>query len=1661
MSVREGGFGRLPRTRMLLAASAFLLVVGANPLRAVWSDDLRLTNDAAVSGTCVNNGWAAAGDSLGRIHVVWQDYRTGGVSQLFYKVFVPGVGWSADTQLTTTGREDIYASVACDAAGNLYVIWQGRDVSNTRQIMCRKRDAAGGWQSAEQLTSSSYSHYNPAVATGRADTVHAVWFGYEASSPSTYQVYYAVRTSAGWGSPVALNSSTNQQQYPSIAIDRDGGVHTVWRTHIGGYDNMFYRRYSGGAWGDTERISNTSTAKLPPSVAVDRLGDVHVVWTDYDATGSAQVYYARRDASWHVEALTSTLYNKGYPSVAADSLNQVHVVWTGKDSSAQVTEQVYYRLGTRAGGWQKQEQLTSASSGTRERASVRCLRDADPLAAWSDSRDGNFEVYFKGPATSDAAVLSILAPPAVVDSNSTQTPQAVIRNNSSQAENIDVTFRVSSGYSDTRTLNVPADSSRTVSFNNWTPTGRGNYAMRCSVYIAGDVNPANDTLGAPVRVRVTDAAPVRVIRPAPWSTIDSGTVVACTAMVRNRGTDQVSFPATMRIAAWSNTQNVTNLAAGDSLRVSFGNWTALPRGRDSVRCTTALSGDQVTSNNRVTDSVFVRVNDVGTAWLYLPSSSGTYNLGSAVPCTAYVYNYGNVAQTFYAKMTIRDTSASRRVLFLDSVQVANLAPVSGQYVGFRSWTADTIAAGLLARCTTALASDVRSSNNFATNYFQTIGHDVTCYNVSYPASNAVYDSGAAVPCTSYVWNRGGQAETFTVKFRIYISGTSYFRDSTSLTLPAGSWTKLGFGSWTAQPRGTYSACCSTCLGDDNNGNNAYTNTSIVVRVKDVGTAMILMPAALTDSGLQVVPACSVANYGNRTETYNVRFKIGSGGSLYDQAVAVSGHRSGAKRYVTFPAVPNLPRGGPYAATCSTELANDVYRSNDRAAGDVTVRVREVGVAGMSAPVGTLDSGTTLTPAVTIRNSGTTIETYRVTLTIGGLTQFLDITQDTLRRDTVVRFPPWTALARGRNVVKCSLGFAADANAGNNVRIDSVFVSVRNTALVAITAPAGSLIERTHVVPTPVVANRGTGPGSFRVRFEIRSASRSPAYAESLSIVLQPGRQDTLRDMLPEWLAAPDGNYQAWARVSLTGDQRPDDDSVVLPFVVTDVPSHDVGPKTIVQPPSRVAMGSFAPKLVVSNLGEGTETFRVFLRIAAQPESYFDSVSISALAPGETVMLAFPEWSAKPGQYVVRCSTVLAGDANSGNDTLSRAVTVDSLAPGGWSEQAQMPLGGKSKKVKNGGSLACRAPDEIYALKGNNTGEFYLYSTTTGWTTRESVPFRVEKKKKPGKGAALAYSPRDDRLYLLKGNGTTEFWCFDPVLRAWTSKPDIPLGAKSLKGGSGLCYSTADSSVYALKGSKTLEFWRYDLSRDTWLAAPHMPFGPRNKAVSDGGALTADDGGTLYALKGNNTAEFYAYRVSSGVWTTLDDLPAGLKRKKVKDGAALASDGGPSVYALKGNNVREFYSFDTLLGYWSFREEMPPGSSVKRVKGGGSLVSAAGAVYALKGNSTREFWLYCPAKGLALSPAAAKMAAQSGPSRARVVSLELCPNPVADFVTLQCGTPISGTVVLYDVGGRRVLRQAVNRAVPARLDVRGLPAGVYLLELQTALGKTTQKLAVER
>jgi hypothetical protein len=199
--------------------------------------------------------------------------------------------------------------------------------------------------------------------------------------------------------------------------------------------------------------------------------------------------------------------------------------------------------------------------------------------------------------------------------------------------------------------------------------------------------------------------------------------------------------------------------------------------------------------------------------------------------------------------------------------------------------------------------------------------------------------------------------------------------------------------------------------------------------------VFLGPSGVVDSGVNCAPACSVYNYGQSTESYQVRLKIGAG---YNNMVAVADHRAGTTEYVTFPGWIALPRGD-IAVSCSTELTGDENPYNDRQTGSIHVRVLDVAAIGIIAPEHTEDLNDTIVPIVRLANYGTDLATFSVAMRIGGgYTQARSKTLAGGATDTAA-MPTWIATPAGRFFMGCSLYLAGDMAPGNDKVRDSVTV----------------------------------------------------------------------------------------------------------------------------------------------------------------------------------------------------------------------------------------------------------------------------------------------------------------------------------------------------------------------------------------------------------------------------------------------------------------------------------------------------------------------------------------------------------------------------------------------------------------------------------------------
>src|SRR3990170_5537716 len=125
---------------------------------AQWQQDVRLTNDPAISSTSFNNAWciASSGDF---VHVIWSDNRDGN-KEIFYKRSTDGgANWQADEQLTNTNASMDFPSIAAYGS-DVYAVWFDNRDFNKEIYFKHSSDNGLTWEADVQLTfNTSPSNY--------------------------------------------------------------------------------------------------------------------------------------------------------------------------------------------------------------------------------------------------------------------------------------------------------------------------------------------------------------------------------------------------------------------------------------------------------------------------------------------------------------------------------------------------------------------------------------------------------------------------------------------------------------------------------------------------------------------------------------------------------------------------------------------------------------------------------------------------------------------------------------------------------------------------------------------------------------------------------------------------------------------------------------------------------------------------------------------------------------------------------------------------------------------------------------------------------------------------------------------------------------------------------------------------------------------------------------------------------------------------------------------------------------------------------------------------------------------------------------------------------------------------------------------------------------
>jgi hypothetical protein len=401
--------------------------------------------------------------------------------------------------------------------------------------------------------------------------------------------------------------------------------------------------------------------------------------------------------------------------------------------------------------------------------------------------------------------------------------------------------------------------------------------------------------------------------------------------------------------------------------------------------------------------------------------------------------------------------------------------------------------------------------------------------------------------------------------------------------------------------------------------------------------------------------------------------------------------------------PWLARPGHFVVKGTAVHEGDIVPGNDTCTQGVTVHrlPHDVGVVRIVCPLDTVDSNAVTTPEAEVANWGGNPEVVEFEFRAGGL--YASVQTDTLAAGATksIRFQEWCVCEAGPVAVACTARLDGDMNPENDRQSVTVFSRVVDVAALAIVAPRDT-INPGAVMPRVRLTSSGNTTAVVRATLTVRDTAAGLVYADTADTAIAP--TETVDVAFAAWTANP-GAYAVRCSLAAVGDANPDNDTATASVCVRTM-NHDVGVGRIVTPGDTARRGStILPRAVVWNYGAAQEDFSVQLAAADRR----DSAVVAALAPGESLEVAFGEWLVDTaGPVVVRCYTTLATDQNPANDTLTKSIVLLSdgrfrallVGVGAYRQAGFFPYAAEDAEAVRGGLLRYDnwTPDAVTTLR---------------------------------------------------------------------------------------------------------------------------------------------------------------------------------------------------------------------------------------------------------------------------------------------------------------------------------------------------------------------------
>ncbi len=222
------------------------------------------------------------------------------------------------------------------------------------------------------------------------------------------------------------------------------------------------------------------------------------------------------------------------------------------------------------------------------------------------------------------------------------------------------------------------------------------------------------------RAAYGDAGVAAIVEPGAFS--PPGAIVPVVKVV-NCGSVPIGFPVVLRITdnggaqVYRDTQEVSGLAAGETLQVSFAEWQA-QNGRYTVTCSTRLAHDAGPANDTLSRPAGVVTHDAGVSRILAPIDST--RVQDTVTPRVMVCNYGSVPETFQTFWSVLSLESLPWLDYSDSLSVSVPAQDSTP-ADFAVWVPDLVGR-FEVRSFTRLAGDLHPENDTGSETLCVLAH---------------------------------------------------------------------------------------------------------------------------------------------------------------------------------------------------------------------------------------------------------------------------------------------------------------------------------------------------------------------------------------------------------------------------------------------------------------------------------------------------------------------------------------------------------------------------------------------------------------------------------------------------------------------------------------------------------------------------------------------------------------------------------------------------------------------------------------------------------------------------------------------------------------------------------------------------------------------------